>query len=59
MIGKIIDELNGLPEDELQSIYDLIVAKKLTYRQPLAFVQELMKFSYVGERDEKYILLLT
>ncbi len=54
MIDEIINELNGLPQEELQSIYNLIVAKKLTYQKPLAFVQELMKFLFVGVRDGKY-----
>lgn len=48
MIENIIGELKGLPADELQSIYNLIVAKKSTYHKPLAFVQELIQFSYIG-----------
>lgn len=55
MLEEIISELRSLPEDELQSIYDLIVAKKATYHKPLAFVQELMHFSFEGMIEGKYI----
>ncbi|MFD1677878.1 PaaI family thioesterase [Alicyclobacillus fodiniaquatilis] len=55
MIDDIVKELESLPQSELQSIYELIVAKKATYHTSLAFVQELMGFSSQGEVNGKYV----
>ena len=49
--NDIVRELENLPESELQSILNLIKAKKDTYHRPLAFVQELMGFKAL-QREE-------
>lgn len=59
MKEKIIESLQGMPEEELQAIYRLIEAKKATYHRPLAFVQEMMKFENCGLHDGAYIYEMT
>lgn len=51
---EIMTELENLPESELQSILNLIRAKKETYHKPLAFVQELMGFEFLKQADNVY-----
>ena len=44
MLDDIVQELQDVSSEELEDILRLIRAKKATYHQPLAFVQEIMKF---------------
>jgi acyl-CoA thioesterase len=59
MLNSIINELQSLPAEELADIYRLIQAKKATYHHPLAFVQEVMGFRSIGQRDGRYLYLMT
>jgi len=54
MIEDILAELQGLPEEELSSILRLIRAKKTSYHQPLAFIQEVMQFRPLGIEAGKH-----
>lgn len=50
-MDKIMEELKGLPDKELSEVLGLIRAKRATYHKPLAFVQELMGFRYLGSME--------
>ena len=52
-------ELKQLPEEELQEIFQLIQAKKATYHHPLAFVQEIMRFKQVEQKEGVYSYSMT
>ncbi|RIV21955.1 PaaI family thioesterase [Alicyclobacillaceae bacterium I2511] len=53
-MDEIVNELKGLPDNELTEILGLIRAKRATYHKPLAFVQELMGFRYLGPVGEHH-----
>lgn len=53
-LEDILMELKNLPETELASILNLIRAKKDTYHRPLAFVQELMGFRFIEQKDDVF-----
>lgn len=59
LMEDILTELKNLPDSELQSILNLIRAKKETYERPLAFVQELMGFRFLGEDQDKFSYEMT
>lgn len=52
VLENIMEELKELSQDELDEILRLIRAKKATYHQPLAFIQEIMRFRSVPSSVE-------
>jgi len=51
---QIMNALENMQEEELGEILQLIQAKKSTYNKPLEFVQELMKFKFVGVQEKNH-----
>jgi acyl-CoA thioesterase len=59
LIDNIVAEIQGLPATELESILNLIRAKKDTYHRPLAFVQELMGFQFLNQEEDVFSYSMT
>ncbi len=58
-IDQIVEQLRNMEEEELQQISRLIDAKKRTYQQPLAFLQEVMGFCVLPKTGETFMYRMT
>lgn len=52
---QIIDEIQDLTDKECEMVLKLIQAAKRRRTSPLAFIEELMKFKYVGKEENSNI----
>lgn len=55
VIDQIVEQLRDMGEEELQQIARLIEAKKRTYHQPLAFLQEVMGFHILEKDGDEFL----